>query len=114
MPLTTYMIKFIGHLVTPSILPGSPEPVKTVESDVMVEVDGLTGLREAVSANIIHILRVNCGMICRKDPTSMMSATFIPDDQYFVSMHMISHITTETARIVGVVPDEAKKGYLVQ
>lgn len=114
MPLTTYRIKFIGHLVTPSILPGSPEPVKTVESDVMVEVEGLAGLREAVSANIIHILRVNCGMICRKDPASMMSTKFIPDDQYFVPMHMISYISTETARIVGIVPDEAKKGYLVQ
>ena len=115
MPTTMYSIKFIGHLKDICFMPSdSLELADRVETDVIVEVDGLAGLKNAVEANLVHIMRTNGGMICRKDPGAMMSPQFVPDEQYFIPLHMISHITTKTRRIVGQMPDETKKGTQVQ
>ena len=115
MATTTYSIKVIGHLKEPMFMPfDSKERVTHVETDVMGEVEGLAGLKELTNAHILHIIRTNGGMICRKNPDAMMSATFVPDEQYFVPLHMISHITTVTRRVVGSVPDESKKGVQAQ
>ena len=115
MPTTTYYIKFIGHLKDVTFLPAdSPELTSQVETEVIVEVDGLGGLKQAVETHLIHIMRTNSGMVCRKNPGSMKIAMFVPDEQYFVPIHMISHITTVTKMITGQVPDEAKKGNTIQ
>lgn len=115
MPTTIYTIKFVGHLKEFQFLPSdSPELVDHVETDVIVEVEGLPGLKNAVEANTIHIMRTNMGMICRKKLDAIQSAQFVPDEQYFVPLHMISHITTVTRRIVGRIPDEREKGNTIQ
>jgi ApbE superfamily uncharacterized protein (UPF0280 family) len=115
MATTMFSVKIIGHLKEPMFMPfDSPERVSHVETDLIVEVDGLAGLKDMVNAHFIHIMRTNMGMIVRKNPKAMMSAVFVPDEQYFVPINMISHITTETHRIVGQMPDETKKGTQVQ
>jgi len=101
MPLTTYMIEYFGLIKEPK-----PESFpKVVRQDVMVEVDSMSSLKGATEAHLIHIMRVN--------PEVMLSATFEPDKQFFVPIHMIACITTKTTPLVGSVPDETKKGYVV-
>jgi hypothetical protein len=103
------MIEYFGLIKEPK-----PESFpKVVRQDVMVEVDSMSSLKGATEAHLIHIMRVNMGMMCRVNPEVMLSATFEPDKQFFVPIHMIACITTKTTPLVGSVPDETKKGYVV-
>ena len=109
MSSTTYMIEYLGQMKEP-VPTGLP---RIVRQNVIVEVEGLAGLKAATEAHIIHIMRTNMGMMCRNNEDAMMDTQFEPDTHYFVPIGMIACLTTITKRIVGQVPDEAKKGNTV-
>jgi hypothetical protein len=110
MPSTTYSLTFRGHIKKP-VPEGFPE---IVEQNLIVEVEGMAGLKQATEVNLVHIMRTNMGMVCRKKPDAIQSTQFVPDEQYYVPIHMIAAITTKTKMIVGAVPDETKKGNTIQ
>jgi hypothetical protein len=103
------MIEYIGQVKEPR----PPNWPAFVRQDVIVEVEGMPGLKVATETHLIHIMRVNQGMVCRKDPDAPLNAVYVPDEQFFVPLHMIQSISTRTRRIVGTMPDE-KGSYIKQ
>lgn len=99
--MTDWCVRFIGHIDETRRPEGFP---KEVYSDLLVRADDSRGLKLAINSQAQVFIEENC-MIVPKDPGSLEDIGAPADDsRMIVCWHLITHITTETKRIIGEIP----------
>jgi hypothetical protein len=99
--MSDYSIRFIGHIDE------TRRPIrfpKEIYFDLYVRAENSQALKAAINAQAQVFINENC-MIVPKNPSALESfSNPATDSRMIVGWHMITHITTETKRIVGEIP----------
>lgn len=98
--MAQYHIKFIGHIIEEFRPEGFP---KQVTFDLFVDVANTEFLKK-VTNDTFNQIRHTGGMVIVK-PGTIPTPHFQPDKQFFVPMHMISWLETETKILASPIPD---------
>jgi hypothetical protein len=106
-----YLVRFIGHideLKRPENFP------KEVYSDLMVRVQDEKELKAQINAQSMVFITHQC-MIVPKNPDAIQDmGKALRDTRMIIPLHMITHISTITTRILGEIPEIGLDGFLEQ
>ncbi len=108
--MADFLVRFIGHIDETRRPDGFP---KQIYSDMVCRVNGEAELKDMINGRCQQLIHDQF-MIVPKDVTAESSIVkkAVRDDRMMVTMHLITHITTQTKQIVGEVPTVDENGNL--
>jgi hypothetical protein len=104
-----YMVRFIGHVDERKRPENFP---REIYSDLIVRVRDEKDLKSSINAQSVIFITSQC-MIVPKDPDAIQDTSKpVHDTRMIVPLHMLTHISTITTRILGEIPEINLEGYL--
>ena len=104
-----FLIRFCGHIDETRRPEGFPA---AVYADVFARVGSDKDLRSIINDQCTVFIKQQC-MIVPKDPGGLENLKYTTfDSRVLVPLHMITHLTTETKKITGEIPDLDEDGTL--